>query len=81
MYDLLGPLVMSVHDPAKFQQYSVIFAKSAADTKNHMFFRGLALFMTDSVYTYAYGYIYIHIYLNKGEGRHMELFCKYIFWR
>jgi hypothetical protein len=29
---------MSVHDPAKFQQYSVIFARSVADTKNRMFF-------------------------------------------
>jgi hypothetical protein len=47
MYDLLSPLewigifisihLMSVHDPAKSQQYSVIFAKSAADTKNRMF--------------------------------------------
>ncbi len=59
MYDLLGPLVMigiffsknlmSVHDPAKFQQYRVIFAKSAADTKNRMFFRDCALFMADTV--------------------------------
>ncbi len=40
---------MSVHDPAKFQQYSVIFAKSAADTKNRMFFRYGALFMADTV--------------------------------
>jgi hypothetical protein len=40
---------MSVHDPAKFQQYSVIFAKSAADTKNRMFFRDRALFMADTV--------------------------------
>ncbi len=47
MYGLLGPLMMigifssiilmSVHDPAKFQQYSMIFAKSAADTKNSVF--------------------------------------------
>jgi hypothetical protein len=40
---------MSVHDPAKFQQYSVISAKSAADTKNRMFFRYGALFMADTV--------------------------------
>jgi hypothetical protein len=40
---------MSVHDPTKFQQYSVIFAKSAADTKNRMFFRYGALFMADTV--------------------------------
>jgi hypothetical protein len=40
---------MSVHDPAKSQQYSVIFAKSAADTKNRMFFRDRALFMADTV--------------------------------
>jgi hypothetical protein len=59
MYDLLSPLewigiffsihLMSVHDPAKFQQYSVIFAKSAADTKNRMFYRDRALFMADTV--------------------------------
>jgi hypothetical protein len=40
---------MSVHDPAKSQQYSVIFAKSAADTKNRMFFHDHALFMADTV--------------------------------
>jgi hypothetical protein len=40
---------MSVHDPAKFQQYSVIFAKSAADTKIRMFFQDRALFMADTV--------------------------------
>ncbi len=55
MYDLQSPLewieifvsihLMSVHDPAKFQQYSVIFAKSAEDTKNRMFFRYRALFL------------------------------------
>ncbi len=59
MYDLLGPLVMigiffsinlmSVHDPTKFKQYRVIFAKSAADTKNRMFFRDRTLFMADTV--------------------------------
>ena len=59
MYDLRSPLewigiffsrnLMSVHDPAKFQQYSVIFAKSAADTKNRMFFWDRALFMADTV--------------------------------
>jgi hypothetical protein len=38
-----------VHDPEKFQQYSVLFAKSAADTKNRMFFRDRALFMADTV--------------------------------
>jgi hypothetical protein len=60
MYDLLSPIdwigiffsihLMSVHDPAKFQQYSVIFAKFAADTKNRMFFRDCALFMADTVH-------------------------------
>ncbi len=59
MYDLPGLLVMigiffsinlmSLHDSAKFQQYSVIFAKSAADTKNRMFFRDRVLFMVDTV--------------------------------
>jgi hypothetical protein len=59
MYDLQSPLewigiffsrhLMSVHVPAKFQQYSVILAKSAADTKKHMFFRDGALFMADTV--------------------------------
>ncbi len=46
---------MSVHDPAKFQQYSVLFAKSAADTKNRMFFRNGALFMADTVEAEEYG--------------------------
>ncbi len=59
MYDLLSPLewikiffsihLVSVHDPAKSQQYSVIFVKSAADAKNCMFFRDRALFMADTV--------------------------------
>jgi hypothetical protein len=62
MCDLLSPLewigiffsihLMSVHDPAKSQQYSVIFAKSAADTKNRLFFRDRALFMADTVLKY-----------------------------
>jgi hypothetical protein len=42
---------MSVHDPAKFQQNCVIFAKSAADTKKRMFFWDCALFMADTVAT------------------------------
>jgi hypothetical protein len=57
MHDLLGPLGMIriflihlilVHDPAKFQQYSVIFAKSSIDTKNRMFLRDRALSMADT---------------------------------
>ncbi len=57
---------MSVHDPAKFQQYSVIFAKSAADTKNRMFFRDRALFMVDTVfviqqYFFTLRRIYLHV--------------------
>jgi hypothetical protein len=40
---------MSVHDTANFQQYTVIFAKSAANTKNRIFFREGALFMADTV--------------------------------
>ncbi len=55
MYDLLGPVLiirilfsinlMSVHNPAKFQQYSVIFAKSAANAKIRLLFRYHALFL------------------------------------
>jgi hypothetical protein len=40
---------MSLHDSAKFQQFSVIFANSAADTKNRMFFRDSVLSMVDTV--------------------------------
>jgi hypothetical protein len=52
MYDLLGPVLiigffssinlMLVHNPAKFPQYSVIFAKSAANAKIHLFFHFFA---------------------------------------
>jgi hypothetical protein len=40
---------MSVQDPAKFKQYSLIFAKSTTNTKNRMFFSDRALFMADTV--------------------------------
>jgi hypothetical protein len=46
--------LMSVHDPAKFQQCCVKSAKSAADAKNRMFFRDCALFMVNTVYHYWY---------------------------
>jgi hypothetical protein len=59
MYDLLGPVLitgfffsinlMSVHNSAKFQHCGVIFAKSAVDTKNRLFFRYRALFFADTV--------------------------------
>jgi hypothetical protein len=58
MYDLLGPVLlleffsinlMSLHNPAKFQQCSVIFAKSAAVTKICLFFRYCAFFFADTV--------------------------------
>jgi hypothetical protein len=55
---------MSVHDPAKFQQYSVIFAKSAADIKNHMFFRDGALFMADTV---------LHTFIGSGGSAEIPL--------
>ncbi len=59
MYALLGPLqiignfifnLFSVHNPAKFQQYSVIFAKSAANAKVRLFFRYSALFLRTLYY-------------------------------
>jgi hypothetical protein len=59
MYDLLGPvlingiffsiILISVHNSAKFQLCSVIFAKSAVDTKIRLFFRYRALFFADTV--------------------------------
>ncbi len=59
MCDLLGPVLinrnffsinlMSVHNPAKFQQASVLFAKSAAVTKICLFFRYRTLFFADTV--------------------------------
>jgi hypothetical protein len=59
MYDLLGPvlingiffsiILISVHNSAKFQQCSVIYAKSAVDTKIRLFFRYRALFFADTV--------------------------------
>ncbi len=59
MYVLLGPVLIngiffsitliSVHNSAKFQQCSVIFAKSAVDTKLRLFFRYRALFFADTV--------------------------------
>ncbi len=54
MYDFWGPVLiigifsinlMSVHNPAEFQQCSVIFAKSAADTKIRLFFCYRMLFL------------------------------------
>ncbi len=69
MYDLLSPLewigiffsrnLMSVHDPAKFQQYSVIFAKSAADTKKTHVFPGPRTFYG----RHCIGSTIIHCYL------------------
>jgi hypothetical protein len=60
MYDLLGPvqingiffsiILMSVHNSAKFQQCSVIFAKFAVDTKICLFFRYRGLFLRTLVY-------------------------------
>jgi hypothetical protein len=62
MYDLLGPVLiagfffsinlMSVHNFAKFQHCGVIFAKSAVDTKNRLFFRFRALFL-QTLYMYV----------------------------
>ncbi len=60
MYDLLGPVLingfsfsiylMSVHKSAKFQHCDVIFANSAVDTKNCLFFRYRALCFADTTY-------------------------------
>jgi hypothetical protein len=36
---------MSMHNPAKYQQNSVIFAKSAANAKIRLFLRYRALFL------------------------------------
>ncbi len=59
MYDLLGPVLIngiffsivliSVNNSVKFQQRSVIFAKSAVVTKFRLFFRYRALFFADTV--------------------------------
>ncbi len=64
MCNLLGPvliignffsiILMSMHHPAKFQQYGVIFAKNAANAKIRLFFCYRVLFLGgDTVPTYS----------------------------
>jgi hypothetical protein len=80
-HDLLGIyfsiILMLVHNSEKFQQSSVIFAKSAVDTKIRQFFRYRALFL-QTLYLVLFVIVIFRL-INKNRIRTLQAFIT-LFW-